>query len=660
MQDKGEKGWRKKIHAAARPKTPLQPPLAAPDDNSSERRRRASNKPDKPDKMGWRKTIHGTRPSTPSGASAAAKPLPMDQDGEDTRSDDHGSETSVSTPRRRSAPKPTFSRFMSGYLSLTTAPKDPIFAEPWSDDAPTVFIPPIEPMAALQAIHSHLMNYYGKPISAQHHSGLLRVFEDYRNLRAKMEKMEKLLKDIVEGYQSAENSWNTTEDSYLAEIRRLELLIARDTSGMTGLMAARKGTVVRSSRPQRKTIPEDRMRTAYEYLSTRELDEQIKLRSQKVTLHRPCSPSAKMTALSRHLSSGGSSEQDMVIGTPPNFHHTSTLSRKVKSELDLAKLQNVVVSNSFAQSDYSVFFESGDPLPDEVDATSATLLDTGIECEVSVALRELSTLVARRRGINVEVFTNKLMLLFSESEEDDDRVVSEVFDKGEDTASASSRGEKSGWSPNRRLQHFQSQPQLRSDQKRRRHFSFEPGDDQVEALQKDIDLHQTRIDSQKAPLSKLQGASFHQESESSQSPHHTLNTEVCKPSKIPSPLQPSFFGSVRRENSVSSSQTMLTRPHLDDRRDSTSSIVTAIRDPSLLHQSASRSSSIHNLRQAESTPKEQAGSPKVRNNAIALAAARAADGTSNRTKRVSPASSKTGATHALARGRPESDAPEKR
>jgi hypothetical protein len=75
-----------------------------------------------------------------------------------------------------------------------------------------------------------------QPIPVEHNSGLFRVFEDYRKVREHKERLEKLLKDTFHDWGRAEKHWSQAEARYNAEIRRLELLIARGTSGMTGLV----------------------------------------------------------------------------------------------------------------------------------------------------------------------------------------------------------------------------------------------------------------------------------------------------------------------------------------------------------------------------------------------------------------------------------------
>jgi hypothetical protein len=136
-------------------------------------------------------------------------------------------------------------------------------------------------MVALQAIHSHLCNNFYKPIPPEHHSGLLHIFEDYKKLRVHGEKLEGLMKESLEGFKSAEELWTVKEERYQVEIRRLELLIAHGTTGLVGVMAARKESVVKRTQPKRKIPSTAQPIAMYEYLSPEKLDEQIKIRSER-------------------------------------------------------------------------------------------------------------------------------------------------------------------------------------------------------------------------------------------------------------------------------------------------------------------------------------------------------------------------------------------
>jgi hypothetical protein len=177
------------------------------------------------------------------------------------------------------------------------------------------------------------------------------------------------------------------------------------------------------------------------------------------------------------------------------------------------------------------------------------------------------------------------------------------------------------------LRRFQSQPQLSQlsrDQKRRRHFSFEPGEDQLHASREEISLAASETS---LYPKKSAGA----ESEQSQDdaglqfsfPTHDLDIST----KIPSPVH--AYGSVRCKASISSMQSVSVRAH-DGRHDSQSSIsqasiLTAFRDnqmDSLRPGSiaSSRSSSYKNQRSADISPsaKDRKKDIRVRNSVANL------------------------------------------
>ncbi|KAJ4365748.1 hypothetical protein N0V83_008368 [Neocucurbitaria cava] len=218
MPDNKGVGWRKKIHGS-KPKDIL-PPKPGNDDTAT-----AEETSDRRRHHGWRKTMHGSRPETPV---TGALTIPTMEDGEDTRSE----RSDVSTTHRN--PRPKLARYTSLFNSLKESSKGPEFAEPWSEDAPPPFQPYIDPLNALQSIRSHMNRGYCKPIPPEHNNGLFRLFEDYGRVREEKEHLETLLQDTFQKWKAAEDHWDESESRYEAEIRRLDLLIARGTSGMTG------------------------------------------------------------------------------------------------------------------------------------------------------------------------------------------------------------------------------------------------------------------------------------------------------------------------------------------------------------------------------------------------------------------------------------------
>ncbi|RMZ70621.1 agc dmpk kinase [Pyrenophora seminiperda CCB06] len=568
---------------------------AAPED-SADRLRQSS----------WRK-LHGSSPQTPVGAVPIT---PVFEDTDEARSD------RPETPAPRRDSKPKLARYTSLFTNFKETAKTPDFSEPWSEDSPPVFPPYVDPLDALQAVRLHMVNSY-EPIPREHYSGLFRIFEDYRKSREQKERYSELIEVTLQNWENAEEQWEHAEDRYGAEIRRLELVIARGTGGMTGLvtfhasgytwiyladqsrlMQARQGSIVGRNIRHRKTISHSSLPPAYKFMSNAELDAEIKQRSQKV-------------------------------GAPPELNKTMTLSRRVQSELNLVSMRKGRPSiTSSVTSGFSG--GSGDPLPDEAGALVQADMDPSVECDALVALRELGMLVARRRGLETTSFIRGLMMLLSHAgaanvmvEQVDEKETSLL--QQEHTTTRKPQGEQV-MTPTRSMRKYQSQPQLSSYQTHRRQFSFEPGADQLHALTEearisDPDTHDSDSDDEAAPLL----AKAVRPALDSRSTKSNLSAEFSKPSKIPSPVQ--TMGRMRREGSGSSLQSVCNRPQ-DSRRGSHSSVLTAFRENSsgnLRPALQARNSSLQNssVVNAPVTWQDLSSSTQLRNGAMSLAAARA-------------------------------------
>ncbi|KAJ4300693.1 hypothetical protein N0V90_002781 [Kalmusia sp. IMI 367209] len=326
-----------------------------------------------------------------------------------------------------------------------------------------------------------------------------------------------------------------------------------------------------------------------------------------------------MVALSRHFSSTDNTDE-FLVGTPPIRERNTTLSRKVQSELNLTSLANISTINSVPRSVDSGFSGKGDPLPDEVEHSSV-ILHPAVDCDAFIALQELGSLVARKRGIDADKFLTGLMRLFSITEDDAERGPDEESQCEERTTALLRETvdpHESPSTPDRTARH------IGSARKRRRHFSFEPGDDQIEALEEKFKAHEMEDLYSSSSTDELEVGSDGQQ----QSLLHSLSAENQKSSKIPSPIQRPILGTVRREGSGSSVHIALGRSYRDERRSSQSSVMTAFRHNSGLSQqpvSQSRSSSLHTLPNSEGRPLEQFGSLGGRTNIAAIAAARAVD-----------------------------------
>ncbi|KAI4627417.1 uncharacterized protein J4E87_003980 [Alternaria ethzedia] len=612
------KSWRlghsKQPKKPPRTSTPLKIDVDTPvgTDDSSDRRLQLT----------WRKTRQSSRPQTPVGG---AHTTPVAED-----ADDAPSERS-DTPALRRDSKPKLARYTSLFANFKETAKEPEFAfsAPWGEDAPAPFQTYIDPLDVVTSVRSHMITA-SWPIPMEHNSGLFRVFEDYRKVREQKECLSTMLEETLKDWRKAEEHWTRSRDRYGAEIRRLELLIARGASGMTG-----------------KTISHDSFPPKYDFFSHAQLDQEIKLMSQRALLNRPSSPSGKMAVLSTQFTND---MEDLPVGNPPQTSKNLTLSRKVQSELNLVAIQKTRPSRSFTSSVASGFSGgSGDPLPDEMTILEHTGMEPATECEALVALRALGTLVARRRGLEVNSFNHGLMMLFSQTRSAE-KLTAHVEENDTQTPRQKNSSDNGTYeyfdqslAPRNTLRKFQSQPQLNTSQKHHRQFSFEPGADQLEALTEELkaldgEANESGSDDSDTPLLMRTGRpALDTRSIRSASSSQTLGADLGKQSKIPSPVQ--SLGRSRRADSASSIQSVNARPQ-DSRRGSSSSVITAFRENSIgsmRPELQSRNSSINSLRMPDSPSalRNQHSGTGLRNTITAIAAARAASDASQSSSLVS-------------------------
>ncbi|KAF2444230.1 hypothetical protein P171DRAFT_28826 [Karstenula rhodostoma CBS 690.94] len=607
LEKSGAGGWRKRIHS--RPgATKLNPEDRALPETDTDSLRPSS------ERSNWRSTFH-SRPGTPS---RAPTPTIFQFDTDGVRR-----EITLDVPSPRKATKPKLARYLTGYLAIKDPSKEPEFGEPWSEMLPCSR-EYVDPMVSLQSVFSHMTTNPSCPIPLHYNNGIFRVFEDYRKIREEKERLDNLLHETFEGYRAAERFYDKAEAEYQAEIRRLELLIARGTSGMDGMIKARSDSTVKRTRTHRKTMSENPTPASFENMPMAQLDEQIRMRSQQVLLHRPVSPSSKMAMLSRRLENAQSTS-DFIVGTPPTQDKKVTLSRKVQSELNLARLGDPAIDGSVPRSVDSGFSGNGDPLPDEVDPLSV-MVEPAIDLEAFVALKELGSLVARKRGIDTNKFLTGLMQLYSMVPENAGHGPSYETPGEEINMSRLYAAEKTiqvPSTPERTVRHVRSQPLLGSAQRSQRHFSFEPGDDQLAALGRELEAHETEGSSNSNEVDAASGGhAIPSQSDVSR------NADMQKPSKIPSPIQRPGLESIRRESSSSSVRTVLQKPDTEERRNSRASVLTAFRQDSigsLRPVTQSRSSSVHTLGHGEGHSSGSTGSFGVRRSFAAMAAVRAVD-----------------------------------
>lgn len=348
-----------------------------------------------------------------------------------------------------------------------------------------------------------------------------------------------------------------------------------------------------------------------------------------------------MVALSRQLTRVRMPDTSIV---PPRLIGESVLSRKVKSELNLADLRH---TNAPTAPSGAIIPQVASTSGFEVKVSSQVgeLAGDPLEFEAFVALKELGILVARRKGLEVSQFVNGLMALLTGADSRQD--VNDFpahYDKENEVMTADEGNQPAeDETPRPPPRRPRSLTYLEHDHTRRRHFSFEPGDDQMREL--DANLHSydalSQTDSTDSGFSsssafRLFDDGLETDDDGTTRLLASSSGEMPKPTMIPSPVQ--TVGRVRRENSISSLQSVFIKNIQDDRHNSRTSIQTAFREgasASASIKSKSRSSSSQNVHAAESplSSKERLNSLANRQSNVALAAARAAEARSNEPSR---------------------------
>lgn len=365
--------------------------------------------------------------------------------------------------------------------------------------------------------------------------------------------------------------------------------------------------------------------------------------SMVVFLHRPTSPFGNMTALSRQLTNAGGSI--FSVGTPPKVTQDYALSRKVKSELNLTDLRCAEVAQNLPDAHAIGLSSIAQDTPQDITAKPDHLSTWVIECDAFFALKELGTLVAHRRGLDAASFVRGLMALLASAVTTETKIGLAANDSPVQSSAVKEDAQYSAddRTPRPPLRRPQSQSYQTLDQKRRRHFSFEPGDDQLQELENDLRTLESpsQTDSTDSKLStsadyQLSDENLQSSDDDSSSLILSLGADVLRPSMIPSPVQ--MVGRVRRENSMSSLKSTINKNAKDSCHNSRASIQTAFREASSSHvstRSKSQSSSNYNLHAAESPlgSKDQLKSSANRQSSAALAAARAAESRSRNLSR---------------------------
>lgn len=364
-----------------------------------------------------------------------------------------------------------------------------------------------------------------------------------------------------------------------------------------------------------------------------------------VLLQRAVSPSGKMVALSRQLSNIG--PQDFLVGAVPDTKEESLLSQKVRSELDLTSLSDTHLTESSPRTAALEQTEVTQAARKRATLDGTHLLEYFHNCDALIALKELGILVARQRGLDVSNFVNGLMGLLTPTE-----VAASICEPNvcenrlwNPTTTEISKISADDVTPQAQLQRSQTQPNLHSGRNDQRHLSFETGDDQAQGLEVNLRSYASLSHTNTTgpgPLSFSTTTYWFPEgldqcNDDTNSLPPSIGVDVSKSTMIPSPVQ--TVGRIRRENSVSSLQSVFVKNIEDDGYNSRPNIHTTFRktsNASISIKPKRKSSPTQNLHTVESPLGSEERSNKLANrySAAALAASRAVEARNGSLSRI--------------------------
>lgn len=187
--------------------------------------------------------------------------------------------TRPSTPKKGLRPKLTSYLSQSGPFGATSKPEpEPVFTETPIQSFPSWAVEDTFPHPSaeqlMDTILCRLMSQPYDSLDTRFNGGLLQIFEAYRDLSDQRERLEKnLAKETAVREaerslaQEAEHRWEEEKQTYKAEVKRLELLIAKGRCGVAEVALARQDSLIQ--RRKHVTTPDDEYdgkETVFEFL----------------------------------------------------------------------------------------------------------------------------------------------------------------------------------------------------------------------------------------------------------------------------------------------------------------------------------------------------------------------------------------------------------
>lgn len=190
-------------------------------------------------------------------------------------------------PTRPSTPKKGLRPKLSSYLSQSgpfgvaskSGPEpEPVFADPPPHVFPSWAVEDTFPNPGAEqlvdTILCHLMSQPYDALDVRFNGSLLQIFEAYRDLLDQRDRLEKSLAEEVairqaerSAVQDLECKWEEEIQTYKAEVKRLEIVIAKGKRGVAEVALVRQDSLIR--RRKQATTPDDEddgKETVFEFL----------------------------------------------------------------------------------------------------------------------------------------------------------------------------------------------------------------------------------------------------------------------------------------------------------------------------------------------------------------------------------------------------------
>ena len=216
----------------------------------------------------WRRKIPPSRSRTPM--------LEFTEPDQDVRS---AATTRPPTPKKGLRPKLSSYLSQSGPFGATSKSEpEPVFTEIITQGFPSWAIEDTFPHpSAEQLIDTILCRLMSQPYDAldtRFNGALLQIFEAYRNLSDQRERLERSLAGEMDiriaersATQRAEHGWEEEKQSYKAEVKRLELVIAQGKRGVAEVALVRQDSLIRRNKQVMTPDDEDDGKeTVFEFL----------------------------------------------------------------------------------------------------------------------------------------------------------------------------------------------------------------------------------------------------------------------------------------------------------------------------------------------------------------------------------------------------------